>query len=175
MTKDTKKINPTLHDKELKTFSIHEVNLSIVKSITHSLFIYKHLENILNILLAQLLTLSDNDDLSLEQKDELKTIFWLLLNPIIMKAVLSLNSGGVNTSASINKVNTYFKDNDLFIQAKDLYKDLNAHNISMLIRRLNKDWSNYFASLKEFSNGNPKGLTGKPSFPKPKKRSKVFN
>ena len=45
----------------------------------------------------------------------------------------------------------------------------------MIIRRLNKDWSNYFFSLKEFSNGNPKGLTGKPSFPKPKKLSKVFN
>ncbi len=45
----------------------------------------------------------------------------------------------------------------------------------MLIRRLNKDWSNYFVSLKEFNHGNPKGLTGKPSLPKPKKLSKVFN
>ena len=175
MTKSTKKINSALEDKELKTFSIHESNLSIVKSIKSSLFVYKHLENILNILLSQLLTLSDNDDLNDNQKEELKTIFWLLLNPIIMKAVLSHNSGGVNTSDSIEKINNYLKDNDLFFQAKSLYKDLNAHNISMLIRRLNKDWSNYFASLKEFSNGNPKGLTGKPSFPKPKKLSKVFN
>ena len=175
MTKDTKKINSALNDKEFKTFSIHESNLSIVHKIKSSLFIYKHLENILNILLSQLLSLSDNDDLSNNQKEELKTIFWLLLNPIIMKAVLSLNSGGINTSHTINKVNTYFKDNDLFIQAKSLYKDLNDKNISMIIRRLNKDWSNYFFSLKEFSNGNPKGLTGKPSFPKPKKLSKVFN
>ena len=45
----------------------------------------------------------------------------------------------------------------------------------MIIRRLNKDWKNYLSSLKEFYNGNPKGLTGKPSFPKTKKLSKVFN
>ena len=69
---------------------------------------------------------------------------------------------------------TYFKDNDLFQQAKSLFKDLNDKNISMLIRRLNKDWKNYLSSLKEFYNGNPKGLTGKPSYPKPKKLSKVL-
>ena len=62
MTKDTKKINSALQDKEFKTFSIHEFNLSIIKSITHSLFVYKHLENILNIILSQLLTVSDNTD-----------------------------------------------------------------------------------------------------------------
>lgn len=175
MTKATNKINSDLHDKELKTFSVHERNLCIVKSIKSSLFNYKHLENILNILLSQLLSLSENTDLNDTQKEELKSIFWLLLNPIIMKAVLSNNSGGIKTKQSIEKVNTYFKDNDLFFQAKSLYKDLNAHNISMLIRRLNKDWSNYFSSLKEFHHVNQKGLKGKPSFPKPKKLSKVFN
>ena len=92
-----------------------------------------------------------------------------------MKAVLSNNSGGISTKDSIYKINTYFKDNDLFQQAKSLHNELNAHNSSMIIRRLNKDWKNYFSSLKEFYNGNPKGLTGKPSFPKAKKLSKVFN
>ena len=38
-------------EKDYKTFSVHEVNLSIVKSITKTLLTYKHLENILNILL----------------------------------------------------------------------------------------------------------------------------
>lgn len=168
-------INSSLKEKELKTFSIHESNLSLVTSISQNLFVYKHLENILNIILAQLLSLSDNIDLSDLKKEQLKTIFWLLLNPIIMKAVLSNNSGGLKTKYSITLVNTYFKDNDLFQQAKALYKDLNSHNISMIIRRLNKDWKNHFSSLKEFYNGNLKGLTGKPSYPKPKKLSKVFN
>ena len=174
ITKDDK-INSTLLEKEFKTFSIHESDLSIVKSITHTLFIYKHLENILNLLLAQQLTLSDTEDLTDIQKQEIKSMFWLLLNPVVMKAVLSHNSGGKSTKNTISLVNTYFKDNILFQQAKELYKDLNAHNISMLIRRLNKDWKNYFSSLKDFYNGNKKGLTGKPSCPKPKKLSKVFN
>lgn len=177
MLTKTDTINSSLPEKELKTFSIHESDLFLVNSISNSLFVYKHLENIINILLSQLLLLqTDNiDSLSSDNKEQLNTIFWLLLNPIIMKAVLSNNSGGLKTKDSITFINTYFKDNDLFQQAKALYKDLNDKNISMLIRRLSKDWKNYFSSVKEFYSGNPKGLTGKPSHPKPKKLSKVFN
>ena len=179
MTKTTTIINSNSlninePEKDFKTFSVHEVNLSIVKSITNTLLTYKHLENILNILLQQQLSLSDNDNLTLQQKELHKDIFWLLLNPMVMKAVLS-NTSGKKYKDFIIKINTYFKDNHLFQQAKSLHNELNAHNSSMLIRRLNKDWKNYFSSLKDFYNGNPKGLTGKPSFPKPKKLSKVFN
>ena len=183
MTKTTTIINSiSLHNNEInepekdyKTFSVHEVNLSIVNHITKTLLKYKHLENILNILLQQQLSLSENDNLTQQQKELHKDIFWLLLNPMVMKAVLSNNSGGISTKDSISKINTYFKDNDLFQQAKSLHNDLNDKNISMIVRRLNKDWKNYFSSLKEFYNGNKLGLTGKPSFPKPKKLSKVFN
>ena len=45
----------------------------------------------------------------------------------------------------------------------------------MIIRRLSKDWSNYFSALKDFNHGNPKGLTGQPQYPKAKKLSQVFN
>ena len=161
-------------EKDYKTFSIHEANLSIVNQITKNLLTYKHLENILNILLQQQLSLSDNDNLTQQQKELHKDIFWLLLNPIVMKAVLSNNSGK-KYKESISKINTYFKDNDLFQQAKSLNNDLNDKNISMIVRRLNKDWKNYFSSLKDFYNGNQLGLTGKPSCPKAKKLSKVFN
>lgn len=161
-------------EKDYKTFSVHESNLSIVKSITNTLLTYKHLENILNILLQQQLALSDKDNLIQQQKELNKDIFWLLLNPMVMKAVLS-NTSGKKYKDSIIKINTYFKDNDLFQQAKSLHNDLNAHNSSMIIRRLNKDWKNYFSSLKDFYNGNKLGLTGKPSYPKAKKLSKVFN
>lgn len=58
-------------EKDFKTFSIHESNLSIVKSITQTLLTYKHLENILNILLQQQLALSDNDNLTQEQKEDI--------------------------------------------------------------------------------------------------------
>ena len=126
-------------EKDFKTFSVHESNLSIVKSITKTLLTYKHLENILNILFQQQLSLSDNDNLNQQQKELNKDIFWLLLNPIVMKAVLSNNSGGISTKDSISKINTYFKDNDLFQQAKSLHNELNDKNISMIVRRLNND------------------------------------
>ena len=45
----------------------------------------------------------------------------------------------------------------------------------MIIRRLSKDWSNYFSALKDFNHGNPKGLTGQPQYPKAKKLSQVFH
>ena len=44
-------------EKDFKTFSVHEANLSIVNHITQTLLTYKHLENILNILLQQQLSL----------------------------------------------------------------------------------------------------------------------
>ena len=163
---------------ELKTFSIHENDLSFVRHIKAFLFQYKHLENILNILLQQqfiynqsLITHNDKHSALILTKE----IFNLLLNPVIMKAVLNKNSGGPKTRDNIAKVNHYFQHNQLFSQAIHTSNSLNDKNISMIIRRLKKDWSNYFSALKEFNYNNPKGLTGKPSYPKAKKLSQVFN
>lgn len=149
------------NNKELKTFSIHETDLSFVRHIKSLLFQYKHLENIINILLQQqfnknqnLLNHIDKDnniDKELKDKDsELilgKEMFNLLLNPIIMKAVLNHNTGGIKTKETIAKVNKYFQHNDLFNQAIIASKQLNDKNISMIIRRLKKDWSNYFSII----------------------------
>ena len=131
MTKTTTIINSTsLHnnevnesEKDYKTFSVHESKLSIVNQITQTVLKYKHLENILNIILQQQLSLSEQDNLTLQQKELIKDIFWLLLNPMVMKAVLS-NTFGKKYKESISKINTYFKDNDLFQQAKSLHNDL---------------------------------------------------
>lgn len=170
------------NNKELKTFSIHETDLSFVRHIKSLLFQYKHLENILNILLQQQFNknqiLLNHKDNNLDKESELilgKEMFNLLLNPIIMKAVLNHNTGGIKTKETIAKVNNYFQHNNLFNQAIQASKQLNDKNISMIIRRLKKDWSNYFSSLKDYNQGNKLGLTGKPSYPKAKKLSQVFN
>ena len=75
MTKTTTIINShyiimkSMNQKKIIKLSLFmESNLSIVKSITNTLLSYKHLENILNILLQQQLALSDNDNLTLQQK-----------------------------------------------------------------------------------------------------------
>ncbi len=178
------KLTKNKEKKELKTFSIHENNLSFVTHIKSLLFQYKHLENIINILLYQQFTLNQklknniNKDKGKDKENELmvgKEIFNLLLNPVIMKAVLNQNTGGIKTKENIAKVNAYFQYNELFKQAIQTAKQLNDKNISMIIRRLSKDWSNYFSALKDFNHGNPKGLTGQPQYPKAKKLSQVFN
>ena len=93
-----------------------------------------------------------------------------------MKAVLSNNLGGNKTKHSISIVNNYFKDNLLMIEAKKLHdKSTNGHNIAMIIRRLHKDWKNYFTLLKNYNNGNTLGLTGKPNHPQSKSLSKTYS
>ena len=120
--------------KELKTFSIHENNLSFVTYIKSLLFQYKHLENIVNILLQQQFILNqqlkdkynnnNTKDTIIKDKELIvgKEMFNLLLNPVIMKAVLNRNTGGIKTKENIAKVNHYFQHNELFRRLNSLLK-----------------------------------------------------
>ena len=164
--------------KYLKTFSIHEKDLSLVHKFTHIILQYKHLENILNLLIAHEFNNKDNKVEVSKQKS--KEMFSLLLNKIIMKAVLKSNPGGEKTSYNIAQVNNYFNKNhvnfELFNQAKLACLDLNDKNVGEIVGRLHKDWSNFFLALKnknisKVSNNNLQN----PSYPKPKKLSKVYN
>ena len=164
--------------KYLKTFSIHEKDLSLVHKFTHIVLQYKHLENILNLLIAHEFNNKDNKVEVSKQKS--KEMFSLLLNKIIMKAVLKSNPGGEKTSYNIAQVNNYFNSQhvnfELFNQAKLACFHLNDKNIGEIVGRLHKDWSNFFLALKnknisKVSNNNLQN----PSYPKPKKLSKVYN
>lgn len=161
--------------KLLKSFSIHETNLGDVKKIARLLKGYKHVENMLNLFLrfefekAKAQSIED-----LDTKKEIWTIFNLLKNPIVMKAVLNKNKGGQQTQQQIKLVNDYFKDNQLFQQMISVSsgREFNDKNLSMMVRRLASAWSNYFQNLKDFFTNQHK-YTGKPSFPKPKKLNKL--
>ena len=159
--------------KYLKTFSIHEKDLSLVHQFSQIILQYKHLENILNILIAHEFNNKINNTIDLEGS---KKNFQLLLNKIIMKAVLKSNPGGQKTSHHIAQVNHYFNHNhvnfELFNQAKAVCIHLNDKNVGEIVGRLHKDWSNFFTALKKFKNNNN---LQKPSYPKPKKLSKVYN
>ena len=160
--------------KYLKTFSIHETDLKTVKSFKKTILQYKHLENIINILAAHEF---NNFKQNIKAKDK-NNILYLLLNKIIMKAVLKNNLGGDKTSHNIAQVNQHFNEShpkhELFKQAKEACLNLNDKNIGEIIGRLYKDWSNFFTANNKFYKANNKSL-GKPSYPKPKRLSKVFN
>ena len=105
----------------LKTFTIRETSEAMVQSIVPMLLQYKHLENILNLLLKQQYEL-DTSQMTAVQQLEAKEMFQLLFNAVIMKAVLTNNTGGVKTQQSITKVNLYFHNNTLFQQSKAISK-----------------------------------------------------
>jgi IS605 OrfB family transposase len=161
----------TKNDKKkiLKTFTVHETDMKVVRHLKKAILSYKHLENMLNILLKTELDKIYEIEI-IEDRDY--SMFNLLLNPTIMKAVLSNTNGAEKTKDNISLVNDYFKDNQLFKSAKEMGHILNDKNISMIVRRLSKDWNNIFDKRKEFF-ANPSAFTGVPQFPSAKKIAKV--
>jgi len=180
----------TEYVKELKTFSVHETNKNIVSYFKKAVLKYKHLENMLNIILNKEISriysavdtslsekTTDNKEKSGKRNTEKDfTYFNLLTSPMIMKAVLSGNEGGDKTKKDILKCKTWLINNEpeLYSSMKDLGAELNDKNISQIITRLKKDWSLSLKNLKLWYADKSK-FTGKPGTPKPKKLSKVYN
>jgi len=155
--------------KHLKSFTVHETDMKVVRHLKKAILSYKHLENMLNIILK---TELDKIYAIETIEDRNYSMFNLLLNPTIMKAVLSNTNGAEKTKDNITLVNDYFKDNKIFQDAKEMGNILNDKNISMIVRRLSKDWNNIFDRRKEFFE-NPSAFTGVPQFPSAKKIAKV--
>lgn len=154
----------------LKTFSVHETDRKVVRHLKRAILSHKHLENMLNILLKKEL---DKIYLVPEKENRDFTMFNLLTNSVIMKAVLGNTAGKEATAETIALVNNYFGADEIFISAKQMVENINAHNMSMIVRRLCKDWDNarenralYFADRSAF--------TGEPRYPQQKKLSKVY-
>jgi len=176
--------------KELKTFSVHETNQTVASYFKKAVLKYKHLENMLNIILnKEISRIYSAVDTSLSEKttdnkekaektntEKDFTYFNLLTSPMIMKAVLSGNDGGEKTKKDILKCKTWLINNEpeLYSSMTDLGAELNDKNISQIITRLKKDWSLSLKNLKLWYADKSK-ITGKPGTPKPKKLSKVYN
>lgn len=158
--------------KQLKTFSLHEKNMKYVVMMKKAVLRYKHLENMLNIILGK--EVESIFALPKEKRDF--SFFNLLTNSIIMKAVISGNSGGEKTQESIKKCKSFLSENhnDIYQQLLSEGQQLNDKNISQIVTRLAKDWKNSFKKLSLYY-ANSRKFTGKPEIPKPKKLSKVFN
>ena len=158
--------------KQLKTFSLHEKNMKYVAMMKKAVLRYKHLENMLNIILGK----EAESIFALPKEKRDFSFFNLLTNSIIMKAVISGNNGGEKTQGYIKKCKALLieKHNELYQQMLAEGQQLNDKNISQIVTRLAKDWKNSFKNLSKYY-ANPGKFTGKPETPKPKKLSKVFN
>ena len=158
--------------KQLKTFSLHEKNMKYVAMMKKAVLRYKHLENMLNIILGK----EAESIFALPKEKRDFSFFNLLTNSIIMKAVISGNNGGEKTQSPIQKCKALLieKYNELYQQILAEGQQLNDKNISQIVTRLGKDWKNSFKNLSLYYT-NPGKFTGKPETPKPKKLSKVFN
>ena len=158
--------------KQLKTFSLHEKNMKFVAMMKKAVLRYKHLENMLNIILGK----EAESIFALPKEKRDFSFFNLLTNSIIMKAVISDNSGGEKTQGSIQKCKAFLIENhnEIYQQLLSEGQQLNDKNISQIVTRLGKDWKNSFNSLSKYY-ANSSKFTGKPETPKTKKLSKVFN
>lgn len=150
--------------KKLKTFTVHECDNEQTRYMSKMVMHYKHIENMLNILLNEVKPV---DGVGSWER------FNLLLNSKVMKAVIIGNNGGPKTRDSIAKVRLSFKNNAIFDALVESAKTLNDKNISMIVRRLKKDWDNAFEARSKYF-ANPSAFTGEPKFPKPKKLSKLI-
>ena len=163
-------------DLKKKTFIVRENDKKVQRHLKKAIFTYLHLENMINLLVESeyiKIKLNSKENI-IKDKSDVWAIYNLLLDKTIMKAVLSNNTGGEATKDRISILNDYFKENKLFIASKKLNKDINAHNISMIINRLNTNWKNYFLNKSSwFSLGKASGLISCPSYPKPKKLSRT--
>ena len=158
--------------KQLKTFSLHEGNMKYVAIMKKAVLRYKHLENMLNIILGK----EAESIFALPKEKRDFSFFNLLTNSIIMKAVISGNNGGDKTQDSIRKCKALLIENHNELYQQLLYEGLllNDKNVSQIVTRLAKDWKNSFKNLSMYY-ANPSKFTGKPETPKPKKLSKIFN
>ena len=117
---------PETEKKQLKTFSLHEKNMKYVAMMKKAVLRYKHIENMLNIILNR-----ESDiifALPADKRDY--TVFNLLTNSIIMKAVISGNNGGEKTHKGIAQCKAYLElhHNDLYQQLLSEGQQLNDKN-----------------------------------------------
>lgn len=95
-----------------------------------------------------------------------------LLNPMVMKGVLSRNIGGEKTRDGIALVNERLGGHHLLIELKKHYDTLNDKILSMVLREVKSNWKGYFKNRKDYF-ANPGKYTGEPKRPKAKGLQKV--
>jgi IS605 OrfB family transposase len=153
----------------IRTFSIRERNQRQCRKIKRLVLTYKHMENMLTLLIGEtydavLAQAPDDRDWELLNN---------LLNPMVMKGVLSRNTGGQKTRDGIALVNYQLGHHHLLKELKKHYDVVNDKNLSMVLRELKANWKGYFKNRKDYF-ATPGKYTGEPQRPKPKSLKNVY-
>jgi hypothetical protein len=117
-----------------------------------------------------LILISQNYELYKNNKDT--NDFNLLTSPQLMRnALYDYNS---KNSEQLEYLKNKYEDNQLWQALKQTAKNLKAHNIVEIIKRVKGNFRTYFANLENYKQ-NPSLFTGMPKPPKAKKLSKIIN
>ena len=153
-----------------RTFSIREKNERQTRKIRTLILTYKHVENMLNLLIGEVY----QSVIDREKESREWTLLNHLLNPMVMKGVLSRNTGGEKTRENIAFVNEQLGENHFLIELKKNYDTLNDKCLSMVLREIKANWKGYFDNRKDYF-ANPGKYTGEPQRPKAKGLKKVYS
>ncbi len=145
----------------MKTFEIRIKSQKDKNFFINYIYKYRHWQNILTILTINLFK-SNNKD------------YKYFLDYQVVRACVSNTKGSKNKQDIIVYIKEKYKDNKLYQELISLGKELKVHNLVEILKRLKKDFSNYFKALKEYEK-NPSKFRGLPNLPKTKKLSKLYN
>ena len=146
---------------KLKTFEIRVTNTKDQNYLKNYIYKYRHWQNILTILAINLFK-SNNSD------------YKHFLDYAVVRACVADTKGDKKKVETITYVKEKYKDNELYKDLVSVGKELKTHNLVEIVKRLKKDFSNYFKALKDYKK-NPDKYTGSPQLPKAKKLSELSN
>jgi len=146
---------------ELKTFEIRVTNTKDQNYLKNYIYKYRHWQNILTILTINLFK-SNNSD------------YKHFLDYAVVRACIAGTTGDKKKIETIAYVKEKYKDNELYKDLVSVGQELKTHNLVEIVKRLKKDFSNYFKALKDYKK-NPDKYTGLPQLPKAKKLSQLTN
>ena len=146
---------------ELKTFEIRVINTKDQDYLKNYIYKYRHWQNILTILTINLFK-SNNSD------------YKHFLDYAVVRACVADTKGDKKKIEIIEYIKEKYKDNQLYQDLVSVGQELKTHNLVEIVKRLKKDFSNYFKALKDYQT-NPSKYTGLPQLPKAKKLSELSN
>jgi len=144
-----------------RVFEIRVTNNRDIKYLKNYIYKYRHWQNILTILAIELFK-ADNKD------------YKYFLDYSVIRACIADTKGDKKKANIITYIKEKYKDNEFYQELLKIGKELKTHNLTEIVKRLKKDFSNYFRLLKEYKK-NPNKFTGIPKLPKAKKLSNLIN
>ena len=145
----------------MKTFEIRVTNTKDKNYLKNYIYKYRHWQNVLTLIVINFFK-SENRD------------YKYFLDYVVIRACIADTKGDKKKIETIAYIKEKYKDNKLYQDLVNVGQELKTHNLVEIVKRLKKDFSNYFKALKEYKK-NPNKHIGLPKLPKTKKLSELSN